>query len=78
MDCSAWMKIVYDAANSIEAHLILGLLKQAGIEGSVSGEFLQGAMGELPAFGLVKVHVFEQDFSLAQEVVAQWQNSMLA
>ena len=74
----AWMKIVYEAANSIEAHLVLGLLKQSGIHGSISGEFLQGAMGELPAFGLVKVHVHEQDYGPAQEVVAQWQDSMLA
>jgi hypothetical protein len=72
------LKILFDANDSIEAHLLLGLLKQAGIVGTVSGEFLQGAMGELPALGLVKVHVNESDFSTAQEVVANWQNSMLA
>ena len=72
------MKIVYDAANSIEAHLVLGLLRQAGIVGTISGEYLQGAMGELPAFGLVKVHVDEVDYAEAMEIIAAWQNTLLA
>ena len=72
------MKVVFNANNSLEAHLLLGLLKQAGIEGAINGEFLQGAMGELPAFGLVTVLVSEQDYREASELVADWQQSMLA
>lgn len=72
------MKPVFDANNSLEAHLVLGLLKQVGIDGIVSGEYLQGAMGELPAFGLVKVLVAEQDYRRASEIIADWQQSMLA
>ena len=72
------MKTVFDANNSLEAHLVLGLLKQVGIDGIVSGEYLQGAMGELPAFGLVKVLVAEQDYRRASEIIADWQQSMLA
>lgn len=72
------MKVVFNANNSLEAHLLLGLLKQAGIEGSINGEFLQGAMGELPAFGLVTVLVNERDYREASEIVADWQQSMLA
>jgi len=72
------MKTVFDANNSLEAHLVLGLLKQVGIDGIISGEYLQGAMGELPAFGLVKVLVAEQDYRRASEIIADWQQSMLA
>lgn len=72
------MKIVFDAANSIEAHIVLGLLRQQGIEGRVSGEYLQGAMGELPAFGLVKVLVTDEDYEPAARIIADWQGSLLA
>ncbi len=72
------MKIVYDASNSIEAHLLLGLLSQAGIVGTISGEYLQGAMGELPAFGLVKVHVDDANYDEAKEIIAAWQNTLIA
>ncbi len=72
------MKIVFDASNSLEAHLLLGILNQAGIAGKISGEYLQGAMGELPAFGLVKVHVDESDYDEAREIIAEWQNTFLA
>ena len=72
------MKIVFDANNSLEAHVVLGLLNQAGIDGLISGEYLQGAMGELPAFGLVKIMVSNKDFQEAAEIIADWQNTMLA
>lgn len=72
------MKIVFDAANSIEAHLLLGILNQAGINGTISGEYLQGAMGELPAFGLVKILVQDADYDEARELVAEWQSTFLA
>ena len=72
------MKIVFDASNSIEAHLLLGILNQAGITGTISGEYLQGAMGELPAFGLVKILVSNTDYDEARVIVAEWQSTFLA
>ena len=72
------MKIVFDANNSLEAHLVLGMLNQAGIDGIISGEYLQGAMGELPAFGLVKILVSDQDYQEASEIIADWQDTLLA
>ena len=62
----------------MEAHILLGLLNQVGIAGTVTGEYLQGAMGELPAFGLVKIHVDEADYVKAREIVAEWQSTFLA
>lgn len=69
------MKIAFEASNSIEAHLVLGLLKQANIDGMVSGEYLQGGVGELPVFGLVNVMVRDEDYENAKEVIATWYES---
>jgi hypothetical protein len=63
------MKTVYRAANSLEAHIILNLLRQAWIEGHISGEYLQGAMGELPAVDLVRVMVHEGDYDEALDII---------
>lgn len=66
------MKHVYDAANSLEAHMVLDLLRQEGIRGQVEGEYLQGAVGALPAAGLVRVVVDEADHAAAQRVITRW------
>jgi len=66
------MQTVFEAANSLEAHMILGLLAQAGIEGQVLGEFLQGGIGDLPAAGLVSVVVSDTDFVPARIIVEDW------
>lgn len=69
------MKCVYSAATSIEAYMVLNLLEQEGIQGRVDGEYLQGGMGELQAFGLVRVMVGDDDFGRAQNVVEVWEKS---
>ncbi|MEE4186810.1 MAG: DUF2007 domain-containing protein [Gammaproteobacteria bacterium] len=67
------MKAVYDAANAIEAHMIVHLLGQSGIYGRVEGEHLQGAMGELPATGLVRVCVNADAVDAARQVIRDWE-----
>ena len=42
------MKKIYSAATLPDAHLVRGLLGQAGIEAKVFNEKLQGGMGEIP------------------------------
>jgi hypothetical protein len=66
------MKAVYEASNAVEAHMVLNLLQQQGLSGRVDGEYLQGAMGQLPASGLVRVVVDEQDYDAALAVVQAW------
>lgn len=39
---------LYTAADLPEAHLLLGLLRQAGIEAQVLNRYAQGASGEIP------------------------------
>lgn len=65
------MRIVYDAANLIDAHLVRHALEQADIPAFVRGEALLGAIGELPAVGLVTVAVPDSAWEQARHVVGQ-------
>ncbi|MCY7354705.1 MAG: DUF2007 domain-containing protein [Lysobacter sp.] len=51
------MKVVYEAGNVIDAHLVRHALEHAGIPAFVRGEALLGAIGELPVFGMIAVCV---------------------
>ncbi|HEV8692331.1 MAG TPA: DUF2007 domain-containing protein [Ideonella sp.] len=67
------MESVFEAANSVEAHMVLHLLQQQGVTGRVDGEYLQGAVGQLPATGLVRVVVDEADADRARAIVAAFE-----
>ena len=66
------MKTLYEASSAVEAHMIVDLLKQEGVTAHIHGEHLQGAMGELPAAGLVRLVVAEPDYKNAKKVVDRW------
>ncbi|NUS38133.1 MAG: DUF2007 domain-containing protein [Lysobacter sp.] len=51
------MRVVYEATNLIDAHLVRHALEDAGIPAFVRGEALLGGVGELPACGLLAVCV---------------------
>lgn len=53
--------------------MVLHLLRQHGLQGRVEGEYLVGAMGDLPAAGLVRVVVDEPDYAAARAVVAAFE-----
>lgn len=67
------MKTVYVAQHSIDAHLVRGLLGSYGIEAIVTGDYLQGGIGELPAFGIVEVRVAETDMAEARRIIEIFQ-----
>ncbi|WMW81466.1 DUF2007 domain-containing protein [Undibacterium cyanobacteriorum] len=67
------LKKVYDASNPIEAHMLCDLLTQQGIQAFIEGEHLQGGIGDLPAMGLVRVVVGEEQFAEAIKLVAEWE-----
>lgn len=67
------MKSVFEASNTVEAHMVLHLLRQHGLAGRVEGEYLTGAMGDLPVAGLVRVVVDEPDYETARAVVAAFE-----
>lgn len=62
------MKIVYRAENIIDANLVKAALADAGIQAFVSGEYLTGGIGTLPALDLVTVMVAETDFERAAPI----------
>jgi hypothetical protein len=63
------MKIVYRAENIIDANLVKGSLALDGIAAFVSGEYLTGAIGELPYWNLVNVMVADEDIERAAPIV---------
>ncbi len=69
------MKTVLHALNSLEAHIIQGLLESEGITSNITGEYLQGAIGELPATGLIRVVVDENDYEQATQVIDNWREA---
>lgn len=64
------MKVVYEAANLIDAHLARHALEAAGIPVFLRGEQLIGGMGELPLFGLIAVCVPDIAWPQASGIVA--------
>ncbi|MFT5591947.1 MAG: hypothetical protein ACI8SR_000302 [Oceanicoccus sp.] len=67
------MKKLYEAQNSIEAHMIVNLLEQAGMSGHVDGEHLQGGVGEIQVSGLVRVMVEDADYVEALSIIKIWE-----
>ena len=70
------MKRVYQAANHIQAHMVMHVLEQAGVHAHVQGEFLQSGAGELPVGNLVGVVVADEDVALAREIIEEWEKLM--
>ena len=69
---------VYEAAGPIDAHLLRGLLEQAGIDARVIGEDLLGGVGDLPAQGLVRVLVDLDDWDAARAIVERFEADLRA
>lgn len=63
------MKVVYEAGNLIDAHLVRHALEHAGIPAFMRGESLLGGIGELPACGLLAVCVPERHWVDARALV---------
>jgi hypothetical protein len=63
------MRVVYEAAHVIDAHLVRHALEAAGLPVFVRGEALLGGLGELGIFGLVQVCVPEATWPEARAVV---------
>jgi hypothetical protein len=72
------MEKVFEAASTLDAHLIRDLLERAGVPSRIDGEFLTGGMGELPAANLVSVRVAPEHAAEAREIIAEWERNLLA
>jgi len=71
------MKTVYEASSAIEAHMLVDLLKQEDIDAHIHGEALQGAVGEIPATGLVRLLVAEENHAAARAVIERWDSTQV-
>ncbi|MFZ5757746.1 MAG: DUF2007 domain-containing protein [Pseudomonadota bacterium] len=60
---------LHSADDSIEAHLLKHMLEQQRIPAFITGEHLEGAVGELPAGGVVDVWVLDEHFDDARDVL---------
>ncbi|MFC5570011.1 DUF2007 domain-containing protein [Lysobacter yangpyeongensis] len=63
------MKVVYEAANLIDAHLVRHALEAEEIPVFLRGEQLLGGMGELPLFGVIAVCVPDVVWPQARDIV---------
>lgn len=66
---------IYQAANLADAHLIRHLLQEERIDAYIAGEYLQGALGEIPANTPIDVRVAAEDASRARRIVEEWEAS---
>lgn len=64
---------VFRARNSIEAHLVKSALEEAGIRARVTGDMLQGAVGEIPMGWMTapQVLVFDEDAGRARALIEE-------
>lgn len=72
------MKIVYHAADILEAHIVAGMLTASGVEAYVGGHYLQGAIGNLPPLGFANVSVADDDFDVAMTVIGEYEQGQEA
>ncbi|MGE3313816.1 MAG: DUF2007 domain-containing protein [Planctomycetaceae bacterium] len=64
---------VFRARNAVEAHIVKSALEDAGIRARVTGEMLQGVLGEIPTGWATapQVLVFEDDAARARELIQE-------
>lgn len=69
------MKIVYRAGDITEAEIVKGMLFSNNIEAHVSGFYLQGGIGEMAPTDLAKVHVPDEDYERAREIIREYEGN---
>lgn len=70
------MKIAYQAKDIMEAEIIKGMLLANGIEAYSSGFYLQGAIGDLASTDFSRVHVHDDDYIRARELVREYEEQL--
>lgn len=67
------MKVAYKAANVAEAEIVRGMLEANGLEAHVGGYYLQGGVGEMATMDFAHVHVANEDFDKARELIHEYE-----
>lgn len=69
------MKQIYIAANSLDAQMLKDYLESTGIQAIIKGDYLTGAVGEIPANTFPTVWVVdEEDEVRAKKLVANFES----
>jgi hypothetical protein len=63
------MHTIYRAENLFDAHLVKDALEAEGIPAFIAGEYLTGAVGQLPAMDYISVMVPESSLVIAGSIV---------
>ncbi|MCY1556288.1 hypothetical protein D9M68_930260 [compost metagenome] len=66
------MQRIYEPQDLMEGELLLGMLASEGIDAHLTGRHLVGAVGELPACGLLGVLVDDQQAERAQQLITAY------
>ncbi len=66
------MQRVYEPQDLLEAELLLGMLASEGVDAHLTGRHLLGAIGELPALGLLGLLVQDDDAEHARRLIAAY------
>jgi len=67
--------VAFHANDIIEAHLVRGMLEANGVKAWVTGDYLQGAVGELAPMNFAKVMVLEEDLPVAKQILEKYDTS---
>ena len=66
------MLVIYSAVDITEAGLIRGLLEVNGIKVQMTGDYLAGAVGELPAWDYIYLKIHEADLERAEYLLQEY------
>lgn len=66
------MQRIYEPQDLLEAELLLGMLASEGVEAHLAGRHLLGAVGELPALGLLGLLVDDEEAERARRLIAAY------
>ncbi|MBB2495752.1 putative signal transducing protein [Aquipseudomonas ullengensis] len=66
------MQRVYEPQDLLEGELLLGMLASEGVDAHLTGRHLLGAIGELPALGLLGLLVMDDDADHARHLIAAY------
>lgn len=66
------MQRIYEPRDLLEAEMLRGMLVAEGIETYLTGRHLIGAVGELPAAGLLGLMVADEQAERARQLIAEY------
>jgi hypothetical protein len=66
------MQRIYEARDLLEAEMLRGMLVGEGIEAYLTGRHLIGAVGELPAVGLLGLMVADDQAERARQLIDEY------